>query len=69
MAVHWGNDKIGLGKDVYHITGVILPHKRVAATGRIHFLADQYQTLFSYLETKGVCFHSTAPSRTSPIQS
>ena len=53
MSILWGNHKIpsSIGKDVYHSEGLILPDKRLAATGRIHHLTINELRSFSTVQT------------------
>ncbi|MBX9975138.1 hypothetical protein [Cytobacillus firmus] len=42
MSILWNKKKIpsSIGRDIYHEPGLILPDKRIAATGRIHHLSE-----------------------------
>ncbi|KAA9030660.1 hypothetical protein [Niallia endozanthoxylica] len=39
------------GKDVYHVDRLILPNKRIAATGRIHYLSTSTTNSYEALQT------------------
>ncbi|WP_375533549.1 hypothetical protein [Alteribacillus sp. HJP-4] len=55
-AVWWGKNKIGRGVDFYHVSGYIYSNKRVAATGRFHYVDKDSQPYFSSIETKSCAF-------------
>lgn len=63
MSILWGEQKIpsSIGKDVYHAEGLILPNKRLAATGRIHHLTVH--------ELRSFGLAQTAPCHPIPIPS
>ncbi|GAB7387780.1 hypothetical protein BSNK01_16170 [Bacillaceae bacterium] len=54
LAIHWNKQKIpaSIGHDVYHLRGLILPGKRLAATGRFHHSSEDAGSFF---------FRETAP--------
>jgi hypothetical protein len=53
MSILWNKKKIpsSIGRDIYHESGLILPDKRIAATGRIHHLSDHTINHFEPLQT------------------
>ncbi|MCM3530198.1 hypothetical protein AADC60_15965 [Cytobacillus pseudoceanisediminis] len=53
MSVLWNKKKIpsSIGRDIYHQTGLILPDKRIAATGRIHHLSEHTINHYEPLQT------------------
>ncbi|URM34809.1 hypothetical protein LLY41_10695 [Cytobacillus firmus] len=40
-----------IGRDIYHESGLILPDKRITATGRIHYLSDHTRNHYEPLQT------------------
>lgn len=48
MAILWNKAKIpgSIGKDLFHEARLFLPNKRIAATGRIHYLPDDKKLNF-----------------------
>lgn len=44
-----------LGKDVYHMDRMILPNKRIAATGRIHYLSTNTTNPYEALQSTPCC--------------
>lgn len=53
MSILWNKKKIpsSIGRDIYHESGLILPDKRIAATGRIHHLSDHTINHYEPLQT------------------
>ncbi|PWW32269.1 hypothetical protein DFO73_101532 [Cytobacillus oceanisediminis] len=53
MCILWNKKKISssIGRDIYHESGMILPEKRIAATGRIHHLSENTINRFEPLQT------------------
>ncbi|KON88053.1 hypothetical protein AF332_15355 [Sporosarcina globispora] len=53
MSILWNKKKISssIGRDIYHESGMILPEKRIAATGRIHHLSENTINRFEPLQT------------------
>lgn len=53
MSILWNKKKIpsSIGRDIYHESGLILPEKRIAATGRIHHLSENTINPFEPLQT------------------
>ncbi|MDM5225040.1 hypothetical protein QUF73_02340 [Cytobacillus sp. NJ13] len=53
MSIQWNKKKIpsSIGRDIYHEPGLILPDKRIAATGRIHHLSDSTINHYEPLQT------------------
>ncbi len=40
-----------IGKDIYHESGIILPDKRIASTGRIHYMSENTINRFETLQS------------------
>ena len=53
MSILWNKKKIpsSIGRDIYHEPGLILPDKRIAATGRIHHLSDHTINHYEPIQT------------------
>ncbi|UOE53562.1 hypothetical protein [Cytobacillus oceanisediminis] len=53
MSILWNKKKIpsSIGRDIYHEPGLILPDKRIAATGRIHHLSENTINHYEPLQT------------------
>ncbi|RBP96174.1 hypothetical protein DFO70_102501 [Cytobacillus firmus] len=53
MSILWNKKKMpsSIGRDIYHEPGLILPDKRIAATGRIHHLSENTINHYEPLQT------------------
>ncbi|KAB7705603.1 hypothetical protein F9802_13795 [Bacillus aerolatus] len=67
MSILWNKEKLpsSIGKDIYHESGLILPNKRIAATGRMHYLSENTINRFDPFQT-APCLLIKCPS-THPV--
>ncbi|WP_240374246.1 hypothetical protein [Bacillus piscicola] len=63
LSVFWNMEKVysTVGKDNYHRSGLILPGKRITATGRIHHISESTKSMLASLQA-AACHPVQCPS-------